>query len=50
MIQDLMSAQAQAQKATVSQWCRVLGLSPIHISEPTRQEAISYAVFCAQKK
>ena len=27
MIQDLMSAQAQAQKATVSQWCRVLGMS-----------------------
>eukprot|EP01035_Chromulina_nebulosa_P043823 gene43823-59355_t len=25
--QDLMSAQAQAQKATVSQWCRVLGMS-----------------------
>ena len=23
-----------------------LGLSLIHISEPTRQEAISYAVFC----
>ncbi len=27
MIQDLMSAQAQAQKAPVSQWCRVLGMS-----------------------
>ena len=27
MIQDLMSAQAQVQKATVSQWCRVLGMS-----------------------
>ena len=27
MIQDLMSAQAQALKATVSQWCRVLGMS-----------------------
>ena len=24
----------------------MLGLSLIHISEPTRQEAISYAVFC----
>ena len=28
----------------------VLGLSLIHISEPTRQEAISYAVFCLKKK
>lgn len=27
MIQDLMSAQAGAQKATTSQWCRVLGVS-----------------------
>ena len=26
------------------------GLSLIHISEPTRQEAISYAVFCLKKK
>ena len=25
------------------------GLSLIHISEPTRQEAISYAVFCLKK-
>ena len=29
-------------------WCQ--GLSLIHISEPTRQEAISYAVFCLKKK
>ena len=28
----------------------VYGLSLIHISEPTRQEAISYAVFCLKKK
>ena len=27
-----------------------LHLSLIHISEPTRQEAISYAVFCLKKK
>ena len=27
-----------------------LDLSLIHISEPTRQEAISYAVFCLKKK
>ena len=28
----------------------VVCLSLIHISEPTRQEAISYAVFCLKKK
>ena len=33
-------------------WIRDNGpmLSLIHISEPTRQEAISYAVFCLKKK
>ena len=30
--------------------CSPLRLSLIHISEPTRQEAISYAVFCLKKK
>src|SRR5450756_2801583 len=29
---------------------RVLGLSLIHISEPTRLGMISYAVFCLKKK
>ena len=29
---------------------RHIKLSLIHISEPTRQEAISYAVFCLKKK
>src|SRR5678809_676937 len=28
----------------------LLGLSLIHISEPTRQAEISYAVFCLKKK
>ena len=28
----------------------MVGLSLIHISEPTRQEANSYAVFCLKKK
>jgi len=28
----------------------VTGLSLIHISEPTRQAEISYAVFCLKKK
>ena len=29
---------------------RILGLSLIHISEPTRRVVISYAVFCLKKK
>ena len=29
---------------------QAMSLSLIHISEPTRQEAISYAVFCLKKK
>ena len=31
-------------------FCDVLGLSLIHISEPTRLRRISYAVFCLKKK
>ena len=31
-------------------FCFLIQLSLIHISEPTRQEAISYAVFCLKKK
>ena len=31
-------------------FCLVCGLSLIHISEPTRRYAISYAVFCLKKK
>ena len=31
-------------------WGVIMYLSLIHISEPTRQEAISYAVFCLKKK
>ena len=30
--------------------CTVIGLSLIHISEPTRLGMISYAVFCLKKK
>ena len=33
-----------------SLWSQVLYLSLIHISEPTRQAEISYAVFCLKKK
>ena len=36
--------------ATVLYGCVGEPLSLIHISEPTRQEAISYAVFCLKKK
>ena len=35
-----------AEDARVSEIANDEGLSLIHISEPTRQEAISYAVFC----
>ena len=37
-------------KGGMGKYGRLLGLSLIHISEPTRQEAISYAVFCLKKK
>ena len=37
---------ASALMATAVQDDKGRGLSLIHISEPTRQEAISYAVFC----
>ena len=30
--------------------CTMMSLSLIHISEPTRQAEISYAVFCLKKK
>src|SRR5450759_4269776 len=33
-----------------SRWRSALGLSLIHISEPTRLGMISYAVFCLKKK
>ena len=33
-----------------SNWAGQLGLSLIHISEPTRLLSISYAVFCLKKK
>src|SRR5678809_766345 len=34
----------------VSTFAQTSGLSLIHISEPTRQAEISYAVFCLKKK
>ena len=42
---SLKSSKANQLKQADSTW-----LSLIHISEPTRQEAISYAVFCLKKK
>ncbi|GAB5801509.1 hypothetical protein JMUB7527_28510 [Staphylococcus aureus] len=35
---------------TDDEWQRVLDLSLIHISEPTRHAQISYAVFCLKKE
>src|SRR5665213_225216 len=35
---------------TVAAGAAAVGLSLIHISEPTRQAEISYAVFCLKKK
>src|SRR5450759_5498321 len=37
-------------QSTVSEHLRILKLSLIHISEPTRLGMISYAVFCLKKK
>ena len=45
---DIKSALAYSSQLTDSDF--VFDLSLIHISEPTRQEAISYAVFCLKKK
>ena len=50
-----MADQRPAGDGVVTGWGTINGrmvyvLSLIHISEPTRQEAISYAVFCLKKK
>ena len=44
----LLSAESNDEMMEISQ--RVQPLSLIHISEPTRQAEISYAVFCLKKK
>ncbi len=56
----LVGPQVRCALASVREWVPVkvpvlavdtlVVLSLIHISEPTRQEAISYAVFCLKKK
>ena len=43
-MRDLMKALNELDKASITY------LSLIHISEPTRQAEISYAVFCLKKK
>src|SRR5678810_1417840 len=53
--QRLVGAPAKRQQVTnpentVFSIKRFMGLSLIHISEPTRQAEISYAVFCLKKK
>src|SRR5665213_3951058 len=42
--------QHQREKISFHQLALPLNLSLIHISEPTRQAEISYAVFCLKKK
>src|SRR5450756_1460517 len=43
------SVQVACVKGKVKRSGRVVGLSLIHISEPTRLGMISYAVFCLKK-
>ena len=45
---EVWAIKKQAGESQVSE--ELLGLSLIHISEPTRQAEISYAVFCLKKK
>src|SRR5664279_1606381 len=40
----------QTPKTLAARFPRILDLSLIHISEPTRRTPISYAVFCLKKK
>ena len=43
-------AQADIERVVVHKISKVWELSLIHISEPTRLDVISYAVFCLKKK
>ena len=47
---DLMESKMVGISSMIGGYVPELFLSLIHISEPTRQEAISYAVFCLKKK
>ena len=42
--------KSNSQNVLVGESVDVMELSLIHISEPTRQAEISYAVFCLKKK
>ena len=47
IIQDIDDVEFKSAQIMT---CKSLALSLIHISEPTRQAEISYAVFCLKKK
>ena len=49
-LDDLFTTQAQRDEEQLSKIRDIPLLSLIHISEPTRQAEISYAVFCLKKK
>ena len=48
--QDQVNQVITSDVKTLEEYKYLLGLSLIHISEPTRQAEISYAVFCLKKK
>ena len=45
-----LTDQNKTGPMTAPNFCMLLRLSLIHISEPTRRTPISYAVFCLKKK
>ena len=49
-VKGLAEMEVPANKVTWPLMYKDLGLSLIHISEPTRRRGISYAVFCLKKK
>ena len=50
MMDAVMKAQALAMGVFAATfWRAAMGLSLIHISEPTRRRGISYAVFCCPR-
>ena len=49
-VRDLTDDDVKKISAVIDETMTVEGLSLIHISEPTRQAEISYAVFCLKKK
>ena len=49
-IRDQSEALINRPKSQNTEYNAAMSLSLIHISEPTRQAEISYAVFCLKKK